>query len=56
MTGNRYNQVLNQHVMARFMVTEMSQATFQQDRAAPPVANPVKQLINSYLQGLDWPW
>lgn len=47
MTGNRFEQVLNQHVLPHFMVPEMGQAIFQQDgaAAAPNFANPVKRLL-----------
>lgn len=64
MTGTRYAQVLNQHVLPHFMVPEMNQAIFQQDGASPHYANPVKQLLNEHLRGrwigrgsdfLDWP-
>ncbi|KAG8331579.1 cytoplasmic linker associated protein [Homalodisca vitripennis] len=64
MTGNRYEQVLNEQVLPYFTVLEVDQAIFQQDGAPPHFANSVKQLLNDNLHGrligrgsgfLDWP-
>lgn len=50
MSGNRYEQVLNQHdVLPRFMIPEMDLAIFKQDGAAPHFANPFKQFIHSSI-------
>lgn len=48
MAGNRYEPVLNQHVMSSVMGFGNEPKDLQ-DGAEPHLANPLKQLLNNYL-------